>query len=100
MGHVHRLKIWPEHFAAVKSGAKRAEFRKDDRTPRFEVGDMLVLEEYDPDLGIYTCEKGDPEGTHYAKVSHVARGGVIPEGYAMLSLRHPFDNLEVADAPR
>lgn len=76
----HRLKIWPEHFSAVLSGEKRAEFRKDDRTPAFAKGDFLLLDEFEPDLGVYTDDHA------WAKVTHVARGGVIPQGYALLSI--------------
>lgn len=42
----HVLKTWPNAFEAVKSGAKRFEWRSDDRG--FEVGDILVLTLYDP----------------------------------------------------
>lgn len=53
---VHHLKTWPEYFQAVRSGAKPFEARKDDRG--FQVGDALVLEEYEPDgLGRYTGEQ-------------------------------------------
>jgi ASC-1-like (ASCH) protein len=42
----HDLKIWPDYFAAVKSGMKTAELREDDRS--FRVGDTLCLNEWDP----------------------------------------------------
>lgn len=42
----HILKTWPESFAAVLSGAKRFEYRVDDRG--YRVGDILHLREYVP----------------------------------------------------
>ena len=42
----HILKTWPNAFDAVKNGAKRFEWRRDDRG--FEVGDVLVLRKWDP----------------------------------------------------
>lgn len=50
----HQLRTWPEYFAALRSGAKSFELRKDDRNPRFAVGDTLVLEEFNPENGQYT----------------------------------------------
>lgn len=85
---VHRLKTWPVHFGPVKEDRKRAELRKDDRD--FKVGDILVLEEYDPDLLVYTCDKGDPDGTCHRLVTHALRGGLVPEGYVLLSIA-PMD---------
>lgn len=43
----HDLKIWPEHFAAVVSGDKTFEVRVNDRD--YQVGDVLHLQEYDPE---------------------------------------------------
>lgn len=48
----HVLKSWPEHFADVASGEKRAEVRKNDRG--YEKGDILVLQEYSPEGHAYT----------------------------------------------
>jgi hypothetical protein len=45
-GRTHVLKIWPEYFEAVASGAKTFEVRKNDRG--FEVGDTLSLHEFEP----------------------------------------------------
>lgn len=48
----HDLKLWPEFFDAVVSGCKTFEVRDNDRG--FENGDILHLQEYEPDCGHYT----------------------------------------------
>lgn len=48
----HELKTWPKYFAAVRSGQKRFEIRRNDR--EFKVGDILVLREFDPEDDAYT----------------------------------------------
>lgn len=50
--NIHMLKIAPTFFEAVSTGKKTFEIRKDDRG--FEVGDVLVLTEYDAEAGTYT----------------------------------------------
>lgn len=45
----HILKCWPNSYDAIASGVKRFEWRKDDRG--FEVGDVLVLQKWDPTPG-------------------------------------------------
>lgn len=85
----HDLKIWPEFFGAVASGEKTAEIRRNDRG--FEVGDILLLHEWEPTTEKYTgrvCRR---------RVSHVLHGmgivGVIAPlrglnlNYVMLSLQ-------------
>lgn len=79
MAH-HRLKIWPEHFRAVVSGHKRSELRVDDRSPAFDRGDTIGLEEYDPIVHSLTGS------STLVRVTHVNRGGVVPQGLAMLSI--------------
>ena len=49
----HELKCWPEPFEQMSSGAKTAEFRRDDRG--FAVGDMLLLREWHPGTKEFTC---------------------------------------------
>ncbi|MBC1307915.1 DUF3850 domain-containing protein [Listeria booriae] len=47
---IHSLKILPDFFEAVRSGAKKAEVRDNDRN--FKVNDKILLHEYEN--GIYT----------------------------------------------
>lgn len=44
----HELKTWPDLFEDVVSGKKRFDVRRNDRTPKFTVGDELLLREYIP----------------------------------------------------
>lgn len=82
---VHELKTWPDPFQETKSGHKRHEFRKDDRS--FQAGDVLILREYNPPLaegltGLYT-------GRAIARrVTSITRGPDfgVPAGYAAMSL--------------
>lgn len=49
---IHELKEHPEFFEDVISGKKTFEVRKADRD--FKVGDLLALNEYNPDAKKYT----------------------------------------------
>lgn len=79
----HHLKITPEYFEEVRAGSKTAELRFDDRG--YEVGDVLVLEEY----AIGSTVRGtDYTGRVERRVvTSILRGhsGLAPK-YAMLSL--------------
>ncbi len=54
MSKIHSLKTWPQYFSEVVAGRKRFEIRKNDRD--FNVGDCLVLQEWDPQTKQYTRE--------------------------------------------
>lgn len=47
-----KKKVWKQYFDQVESGKKKAEFRLND----FEIkeGDILVLDEWDPETQFYT----------------------------------------------
>lgn len=47
-----KKKIWPEYFELVKSGKKKFELRLADF--EIEEGDILVLQEWNPDTKEYT----------------------------------------------
>lgn len=48
MTTIHELKTWPEYFQAIMEGHKPFEYRLNDRTPPYAVGDTLHLREWVP----------------------------------------------------
>lgn len=75
----HRLKTARGAFAALLSGDKRAEYRRDDRDPSYRPGDVLRLCEWSEEDGFTGREI-------LAVVTHCQRGPFVPEGYVMLSI--------------
>jgi hypothetical protein len=76
---VHYLKTWTPFFKDVKSGIKQFEVRKNDRD--YEVGDTLILEEFDPIKGKYSGA-WIPELVTY-KLSDTR---FVKEGYVILGM--------------
>lgn len=75
----HNLKIAPQHFDAVVSGAKKAEFRFNDR--QFSTGDTLHLHEYSqPSRGGFSGQSITVRITHVTDLEEWA------PGYVMLSI--------------
>lgn len=77
---VHELKIWPAFFDHIANGSKKFEVRKNDR--KFEVGDQLLLSEYEPVSKSYT-------GRHaYCSVTYVMQGGQfgIQAGHVVMAV--------------
>lgn len=72
---MHSLRIWPGPFRAVRFGKKRYELRRDDRNPRFEVGDLVILREFDPVEDNYTG------AAVTCRITYVSRGfdGLKPD---------------------
>lgn len=64
----HNLKTWPEYFKEVVSGNKTFEVRKNDRD--FQVGDLLILDEFDPN-----SETGYTGYSYYVEVIYILQGG-------------------------
>ena len=63
----HYLKTWPEHYTAGLEDRKHCEVRKNDRA--FSEGDMLHLQEWDPETEQYTKRE------LICDVSHILHGG-------------------------
>lgn len=74
----HNLKIWPEFYAAVCAGEKRAELRLNDRD--YHAGDTLSLCEWDKNELAFTGDFID------VTVTHVADVGEWMPGYVLLSI--------------
>lgn len=78
----HELKTWPVFYDAVADGSKPFEIRRDDRSPRFAVGDILHLRRYDPGEEAYTGE------STRRVVTFVSRDAPwwVPEGFVCMGL--------------
>lgn len=70
----HNLKIWPEFFADIVSGAKKYEVRVNDRG--FKIDDELNLQEWNPNTAVFTG------ASCTVKVVHITHGSEVP-GSAM-----------------
>ena len=75
------LKTAPGPFRAVWRGEKTAEFRKNDRG--FQVNDVIRLMEWDAGAGCWI----QPYRQVVIRVTHIARGWGMPDGYVMLSFK-------------
>ena len=82
----HKVKSWSYFFDAIKRGDKLHDLRLNDRD--YRVGDMLILERYDPFKGEYTGQ------VHPVEVSFITSSqypcafssSVLPKDYVILSL--------------
>jgi len=60
-----KKKIWPEFFDLVATGKKKFELRLNDFNT--EKGDILVLEEWDPNIKKYTGRKIEKKASFVLK---------------------------------
>lgn len=93
---IHELKIWPVYFEDVLSGAKTFELRKNDRD--FQVGDILVLKEFNPGLSDETGptkvvieERGYTGREINKKITYIykefGKGLGLKKGFCILSIK-------------
>ena len=68
--NTHDLKIWPEFFEDVISGAKRYEVRFNRHD--FQVGDTLLLREWSPKTVEYSGRECS------VRVMHISKGTEYP----------------------
>ena len=87
---LHELKIEPYFYASVIAGEKRFEIRKDDRSPRFSVGDRLRLREHAPEN--YFAHDPSPHYTgHECTVRVTFRTDFEQKtGYVVLGITDPI----------
>lgn len=83
----HHVKSWSHFFQAIKKGDKLHDLRKMDRD--YNVGDILVLEEYDFINGTYTGDSLEVEISYITsnKVPCAFSSSALAKDYAILSLR-------------
>lgn len=82
----HYLKTWPEYFSALKDGRKTFELRYNDR--QYNIGDIIVCQEYDNDKKQYTGEE------LYFTINYktcwnddIIMGNALKVGYCILGLK-------------
>lgn len=77
---IHYLKTDPEYFQAVKKRKKKFEMRFNDRN--YQVGEILVLQEFDRTIGEYT---GANDLTLLVTYT-LATKPFVPDGYICMSV--------------
>ncbi len=80
----HELKTWPEYFQLMVNGDKSFELRKNDRD--FQVGQKLILKEYDKDLKEYSGR------ILHCNISYVLKGDEaeafgLKKGFCIMGLK-------------
>lgn len=74
---IHYFKTWPEPFEAAATMAKLHEIRRDDRSIRPAVGDLVVLREWRPKEVVPGIDQGDFTGRELParRVTYVSAPG-------------------------
>lgn len=89
----HELKVWPEPFRSLMAGRKKHEIRKFDRD--FQVGDLLILKEWDPHPAIADDVRGYTGQEVKVRISYITPPGQwgLPQDIGVLSIeRLPPDD--------
>lgn len=84
---VHKVKSWSHFFQAISDGLKKHDLRRKDRD--YNIGDTIVLEEYDNINGKYTGRSLKTEVTYITDNRYPCAysSAVIPNDYCILSLK-------------
>jgi Domain of unknown function (DUF3850) len=82
---IHVLKSTPPYFQEVIDGAKRFEWRRDDRN--FQVGDLLDLREYIAASGTYTGRQAKVMVAYIMRYNEQTASIGLPAGFCIMSLR-------------
>jgi hypothetical protein len=78
----HALKVWKEYYQSLVDGSKTFELRKHDRP--FQVGDKLILQEYNQIDSKYTGKEIEKTIT-YTLFNASIFG--LKEGYCILGIK-------------
>lgn len=84
----HKKKTWPDDFQRILDGKKTFDLRLADWD--CQVGDILVLQEWDPDKQKYTGRSLEKEITHISKTKglpYFTQPEVDKYGYQIFSFR-------------
>ena len=83
----HKVKSWRHFYEAIYEGKKTHDLRLNDRD--YNVGDILVLQEYDNIKGEYTGSQLKAEITYMTdnRIPCAFSSAVLPKEYCILSIR-------------
>jgi len=83
----HEMKSWRQFFEAIIAGEKRHEIRGLDRD--FQVGDLVLLREYDETANEYTGRHAHVEITYVTSASHpcALSSAALHSDFCILSIR-------------
>ena len=83
----HYIKSWTHFYQAIKDGRKLHDLRVDDRN--YQVGDTVVLQEYDNIDGCYLGNQIEAEITYITNraVPCAFSSAILPPRYCILSLK-------------
>lgn len=83
---IHHCKSWTHFFDAIVKGDKKHDLRKTDRN--FQIGDIIVLQKYDPVLGKYTGDECKVKITYITSNTTPCAfsSAVLEKDYCILSL--------------
>lgn len=89
--NLHELKTWPRHFQAIWDEKKQFEMRNADRD--FQVGDFLLLREWEPSLMYGVTGQGKYTGRQVlVRVTYILRQDeeqpeFIADGWVIMSIK-------------
>lgn len=82
---IHRVKCWSVYFAALLSGIRTFDIRRNDRN--YQAGDLLVSLEFDPWTRRYSGEMVAHRITYVLALEGDFFDGVFPIGFVVMSLK-------------
>lgn len=81
----HVCKISPKFFDDIIHFNKRFEVRKDDRDPKYKIGDDIILKEYDSVSEVYTGRELYAVITYVLRDNDYCKDGYVIFGFDMIS---------------
>jgi ASC-1-like (ASCH) protein len=84
----HKKKVWPEYFQKILDGKKTYELRLADW--ECNEGDILVLQEWDPETKEYTGREIEKEVTYVGKTKNLIfwpKEDVEKYGYQIITFK-------------
>ncbi len=84
----YKVKSWTAFFTAIEAGIKTHDLR-DTKDRKYAVGDVLILQEYDPFSGKYSGAECPVEVTYITSSDTPCAfsSSALDKGYCILSIR-------------